>query len=125
MVTDRISTPVIIDKWFSGVKENILVEAISIDDYNTLRNLGYHAMLTLGDLRHSEFWYYVRQSMFNKQKIDWVVVSATQSDFRYVRILKRLFGIKTAMYTENDKSFFEKYVGREADLVYTDTWDFN
>ena len=125
LVTDRISSPSIIDSYFSSVKENVMIEATTIDDFNELKKLGYRPMLTLGDLNHYEFWYYIRLAIKNKYPIDWIVISATQSDFRYVRILKRLYGVKTAMYTENDKSFFEEHVGKEADLVYTDTWIYN
>ena len=104
------------------MKDDIKVEATTIDDFVELKKRGYHPMLTIGDLNHNEFWYYIKLAMINEYPIDWIVISATQSDFRYVRILKRLFDIKTAMYTQNEKAFFEQYAGREADLIYTDTW---
>lgn len=125
LVTDCYSDPKLIDKYFSDLKEEILVESSSIENYNNLRLLGYHPMLTIGDLRFREFWKYIRVSLTNKYPIEWIVISATQSDFRYVRLLKRLFGVKTAMYTCNNKEFFKKHIGVEADLVYTDTWQFN
>lgn len=125
LVTDCYSDPKQIDKYFSEIKDRILVETSSIENYNKLRRLGYHPMFTLGDLRYREFWKYIRVSLTNTYPIEWVVISATQSDFRFVRILKRLFGVKTAMYTCNNKDFFKKHVGVEADLVYTDTWQFN
>lgn len=124
LVTDCYSEPDIINSYFSEVKRNVIIEASNIENYNKLRSLDYTVMLTMGDFNRRGFWDFVKLSLTNEFPIDWIVISATQSDFRYVRLLKRLFGVRTAMYTTNDKEFFINHIGVEADLVYTDNWQF-
>lgn len=124
IVTDKISDPNILNKYFEKNREQIMVEAFNISDYKELKNDGYVPMMSLWKFDFQKiFWYFIYYPIKYHFKIDWVCVDSS-SNMKSLRVLKRLFNCKVAMYKSNSYSFFEEHLGKEIDLIYTDNWNF-
>ena len=117
IVTDKTSDPRIIDRYFSRIRKNVMVEAFSIDDYISLKNLGYTPMLS-----QSFKWESLLQIGWKciRHHVDWISTTLyVPEDVGKIRILKRLLGINFAVYSTNP-GLFRKYIGKEIDLIYVD-----
>lgn len=117
IVTDKTSDPRVIDRYFSRIRKDVMVEAFSIDDYVTLKNMGYTPMLSQSFKWESLLrigWKCIRHH------VDWISTTLyVPEDVVKIRILKRLLGIHFAVYSTNPE-LFGKYVGKEIDLIYID-----
>lgn len=118
IITDKIDNPDLLDKFFSCDKSQIQVEAFSDEAYFALQKAGYIPMRALNGI---DFKHY---KGFLKNGIDYKWVTANSySNWNYLRLLRFLFGVKVAVYTVNDETFFLEHLGKEIDLVYTDNWN--
>lgn len=122
LVTDKISDPRLIDRYFHTVKDRVMVEAFSIDDYRQLKALGYTPMLSLyhdGIKRQ-----YLSSCYQAREKIAWITTSVkSMADFKNIRLLKRLFGVKVAVFTTLPPNVVKEQLGDAIDLLYTDNKD--
>lgn len=121
-VTDNISDVEILNRYFKGHRNKVIVEAFSPDDYADLNKQGYWPMLNvIGN------WIGLKRYLLASIKsgclVDWIV-SGSQEDYHFYRFVKRM-GTKVATFTENDVEYIKRYVGREVDLVYTDSVGLN
>lgn len=118
IVTDKLSNVEILDKYFTQDKSSIMVEAFK--DYEKLKKAGYTPMMSLCKFDYGKMvTYFIINPLIKQQKIDWICVDTT-SNMKSLRLLKRLFNCKVAMYTSNSPSFFKEHLGKEVDLIYTD-----
>lgn len=123
IVTDKISKAETLNRYFSQSRDQVMVEAFKLSDYHDLKHEGYVPMMSLWSLNYltllAVFTYY---PLRYQEKIDWICVHSS-SNMNCLRIVKRLFHCKVAMYTSNSPSFFKEHLGREIDLIYTDNWN--
>lgn len=120
IVTDKISNTEILNKFFTRDKKSIMVESFSLSDYISLKNAGFTPMMSLHIFNYPKIIkYFIFSPLIKHQKIDWICIN-TKSNMKSLRMLKRLFNCKVAMYTSNSPSFFKEHLGKEIDLVYTD-----
>lgn len=123
IVTDKISDADILNKVFKNNREGVMVEAFSIYDFKELKSEGYTPMMSLGKFELSTiFWWFIYYPIKYHVKIDWICVH-TSSNMKSLRILKRLFHCKVAMFSSNSPAFFNEHLGKEIDLIYTDNWN--
>lgn len=121
IVTDKISKVDILNKHFKQDRKSIMVEAFTVSDYKLLKKAGYIPMMSLGKFNYSKIIkYFIFSPLIEQQKIDWVCIN-TNSNMKSLRLLKRIFNCKVAMYTSNSLYFFKEHLGKEVDLIYTDT----
>ena len=122
IVTDKISDPDILNQYFKDNRDKVMVEAFSLSDYIRLKECGYTPMMSIWHFNNMSIrWIFIRQ-IKTKTKIDWICVDS-ESKIKSLRILKRLFNCKIAMYSSNSESFFKEHLGKEIDLIYTDYWN--
>lgn len=125
LVIDKISDPKILNKYIKKNRHYVMVEAFSLEDYFILKRDGYVPMLSLGALSlrgECGLYNFFKKRRLIGMNIDWVVLDINRSNHIIIRIFKRLFGIKVAMYSSNSTDYFTKHLGREVDLIYTDKW---
>ncbi|SFO53258.1 glycerophosphodiester phosphodiesterase family protein [Prevotella sp. tf2-5] len=122
LVTDKTSDPQIIDRYFSGIRKTVMVEAFSIEDYVTLKGMGYTPMLSQS-FRCESLWRIGWKCI--RHHVDWISTTLyAPEDVVKIRILKRLFGIHFAVYPTNpNPRLFRKYIGKDIDLIYVDDKD--
>ena len=120
LLLDGFSEPSIVDEYFAGVKNRIMVETQSVKHYVTLCNSGYVPILSMGDFNLINIIKFVICRIMNKKHIEYVTATVSCNK-NNLRILKRLFGIKVLAFTCNSKEYLEEYLGKEVDMVYTDS----
>ena len=123
IVTDKISDTKILNREITQNRHQVMVEAFTISDYVELKQSGYVPMISIWTFDYPEiFWYFIYYPLRKDIRIDWICVH-TSSNMKSLRMLKRLFNCKVAMYTCNSPTFFAEHLGKEIDLVYTDNWN--
>jgi glycerophosphoryl diester phosphodiesterase len=123
LVTDRISNPTILNDYFNqGNRKDVMVEAFSEEDYHRLKADGYIPMLSVQLITdYSDCLKFIVTHLINND-VEWIVVDY-HSRLRFLRLLKKLFGIKIAAYTINSPSYLFEHLENDFDLVYTDNWN--
>ena len=126
-VTDKISDPKILNRYFKKNRDKVIVEAFSLDDYIQLERDGYTPMFSIMALNVRGLYLYVLNSIRYGKGIPRIVTNSYVSKYVY-RIYKRLGAQQIAVYSLYDedyqklheREYIEKYAGREVDLVYVD-----
>ena len=122
LVIDATSNPSILNQYIpKELRDNIYVETSKPSLYRNLKKEGYIPMLTIGTMRPLAALKYFLYSIMVGERIEWCVMNTT-SNFHLIRLFKRIFGIKVAMYTSNSKEFFLEHLDKEVDRIYTDYW---
>lgn len=120
IITDKVSDPQLLNSYFLGNRQTTMVEAFSLDDYVELKKSGYIPMMSEYTFSYSQiFWLFIYLPLKHNIKIDWVCIHSS-SNMKSLRILKRLFNCKVAMYGKYNSSFLKEHLGKEIDLIYVD-----
>lgn len=117
-VTDKISDPTILNKYFKRNKDHVMVEAKNASHYNKLKKDGYITMLSL-DKNFNGLVKYLFSSIKNGTLIDRIAIPKA-TDICYLRFYKRL-GVRVAMFTINDSLYFKKHFAGYVSYIYTDS----
>ena len=124
IVTDIICDTEALNSYFEkNIRKNVMVEAFSEEAYHSLKESGYIPMLSLGciSLLNGGFSF-ICSSLINN-KYEWITAEQHSSK-RALRLLRKMFGLKIALYTVNSASFFNWHLGNnDVDLIYTDNWN--
>jgi len=119
LITDKISDPAIINRYFSGIKEHMLVEAFSLEDYKELIERGYTPMLSMNS--DQLIRQYISFCIHHRGLIKWIIVDIDSAESLWsIKILKKIFGIKVAVYSPSPTQLFN-HLGKEIDLLYIDS----
>ena len=126
-VTDKISDPKILNRYFKKNRDKVIVEAFSLDDYIQLERDGYTPMFSIMALNVRGLYLYVLNSIRYGKGLPRIVTNSYVSKYVY-RIYKRLGAQQIAVYSLYDedyqklheREYLKKYAGREVDLVYVD-----
>lgn len=123
IVTDRISDPRFLNKYFKKDDRcHVMVEAFSDEDYKALKESGYTPMLSMGKFSLLHGGIQIIYSQLFEQEYEWITAEQHCSK-RTLRLLKKLFGIKFALTTVNSENFFSWHLANDIELVYTDNWN--
>ena len=123
IVTDIICDAQVLNHYFTKeIRDNVMVEAFSEEAYQSLKASGYTPMLSLGCVSiFNGGLSFICSHIFNNE-CEWVIAEQHSSK-RTLRLLRKMFGIKIALYTVNSASFFNWHLGNDdVDLIYTDNW---
>lgn len=126
-VTDKISDPKILNRYFKKNRDKVIVEAFTLDDYVQLERDGYIPMFSIMALNLRGLYLYILNSIKYGKGIPRIVTNSYVSKYVY-RIYKRLGAQQIAVYSLYDedyqklheREYLEKYAGKEVDLVYVD-----
>ena len=96
-----------------------MVEAFSIEDHQKLTQLGYTPMLYVRINLKTP--YIILKALKRTKPIEWISTSIhSKNDIYLLRILKRLYNVKVAVYTPLPPYLFKDNIGKEIDLLYID-----
>lgn len=117
-VTDKISDPKLLNKYFTHNRQNVNVEVRRFWNYHDVEKEGYYAMLTtpsglLGLIKY--FCCY----LYGGGKVNHIVIAKSTED-HYLRLYKRM-GSKISVIIENDYKAIEGLSRRGIDMAYTDS----
>ena len=120
IVTDKISDPILLNKYFTENRSSIMVEAFSDKDYFDLKTAGYLPMRAFDRIT----LYRNHKLLKDGTGFEWITMHANSNLF-YVRILRKLYGTKIATFRDtsyDEEGFLKKHLAKDFDLIYTDTW---
>lgn len=118
IVTDKLSSPTILNKYFKSNRDKVFVEAFNSDDYVELLKEGYRPMLSLTNDRIHSLMLFTLTSIKCGRLVERIVINP-KTGKKLLRFYKRL-GVHIASPTINNRDYVEKKVGREIDMIYTD-----
>ena len=126
-VTDKISDPKILNRYFKKNRDKVIVEAFTLEDYVQLERDGYIPMFSIMALNVRGLYLYILNSIKYGKGIPRIVTNTYVSKYVY-RIYKRLGAQQIAVYSLYDedyqkiheREYLEKLAGRAVDLVYVD-----
>ena len=123
LVLDKFDITEDLNKFFPKEKRGeIMVEAYTEEGFEELKAAGYIPMVSTEGLNLMDCISFICSHLFSGRGY-WVVVEQRESSMRGLRLLKKLFGLKYAMYTVNSPWFYRECLGSDVELVYTDNWD--
>lgn len=132
LVTDKISSPRVLEGYFPNIKERMVVEAFSYDDYVALQELGYYRVLyscMASDLYQAVFKHLLFHRLFTGPKIEWITMYSGELDNLFFRIIEALSAFKMAVFTVNDYSEIPHNLLPKVGMVYSDilgpVWDYS
>lgn len=122
LVTDKISDPEVLAKYFPGLKERMVVEAFSYEDYIQLRKEGYYRVLyscMANDLESTLTKHMLLDFLFPGDGIDWIALHTDGFDNKLFKLLYNTCDFKIALFTiDNLEEIEEEYIDRVF-MIYT------
>lgn len=125
LVVDKVSDAKVLGRYFPLLKERMLVEAFSYDDYTELLDEGYYRVMfscMADDVVSALLKHLVLYRVFLGPKIEWLVLHTSVFDKLSFRIIDALSSYKAALFTVNDTltGIPDKYKDRVY-MLYTDS----
>lgn len=123
LVTDKISSPKILGKYFPNLKNQMVVEAFCYEDYDTLCSEGYFRVMfsILAQDFVNMFQKHFIYSYFNEgHKIEWVVSDVHLYNVLRFKYAAKYLGLNIAIYTINDIDELPSDIINDVDMIYTE-----
>ncbi len=126
-VTDKVSDPKVLNKYFVTDRNRVVVEAFTMEDYIKLEEEGYKPMFSIMAMNVRGLARFVYNTIRYHKRIRRIVTNSRISKYT-LRIYRRLGAECIAVYSIDDADFWkkyerdyvEKYAGKEVNFVYTD-----
>ena len=124
LVTDKISSPELLARYFPDLKERMVVEAFNYDDYCSLIDEGYYRVLyscMATDLNKALVKNLLFHRLFSGRRIEWLALHTSGLNHRFFKFLNRTCYFNIALFTvDNYDEILDKYRSRAA-MIYTNT----
>lgn len=124
LVTDKVSDVQVLNEAFPSLKERMVVEAFSYDDYRNLLSDGYYRVLyscMAEDLYSSLVKHMMLHALFHGPKIEWLALHTSAAEYPFFALVNTLCDFKTALFTVNDISLIPDVFDERLRMLYTDS----
>ena len=105
LVVDKMSDAKVLGEYFPRIKERMIVEAFSYDDYVSLLDKGYCRVLyscMAQDVTRSLLKHLVLHRFFSGPRIEWLTLHTSVFEKLSFKIIDALSDYKAALFTVND-----------------------
>ena len=122
LVTDKVSDPTVLERYFDDLKERMVVEAFSYDHYIRLRREGYHLVLyscMASDLSNALVRNLLFDKFFKGERIEWIALHTSGLDYSMFKFLNKVRRFNIALFTVDDLDDIEVKFRNRAKLIYT------
>ncbi len=124
LVTDKVSDAQVLGRNFPLLKERMVVEAFSYNDYSELIKQGYASVfyscmardIDVAPIKHLVFHW-----LFQGEKIECVALHTSAFEYGYLKILRAVSDFKIALFTVNDPTEIPDECVNDITFVYTDS----
>ena len=126
LVTDKESSPQVLEKYFPRLKNRMVVEAFSYSDYTALLGAGYHRVhysCLATDIVEGLFKHLLLPGCFSGPRIEWITMYEGELDNIIFRIIDAFASFKMALFTVNDYFEVPPSVLPKVGMVYSDIMD--
>ena len=123
LVTDKISNPEILGQYFPHLKQRMVVEAFSYNDYTILRNEKYFRVLysrLAGDFYENIKKHLLFHYLNRGYKIEWIATHAGAFNHGLYRLVNRVTDFNLAIYTINNLDDIPQKDFSKTRMIYTD-----
>ena len=123
LVTDKISNPQILGQYFPHLKQRMVVEAFSYNDYTILRNEKYFRVLysrLAGDFYENIKKHLLFHYLNRGYKIEWIAANSSAFNHGIYRLAAMLTKFNLAIYTINDLKEIPQKLSDRTRMIYTD-----
>lgn len=124
LVTDKISTPSIIKNYFGNLKQRMVIETFSYNDYVTLCKQGYFRVLYSQlaiDFYDTIKKHLLLHRMNKGLKIEWIASEPAIFNHGIYRLTALFSNFNVAFYTINDMNdISQKHINNLCRMIYTD-----
>lgn len=122
LVTDKVSDPDVLGKYFPELKERMVVEAFSYGHYSELVEQGYFRVLyscMASDLKSTLLKNLLFDKLFPGRRIEWVALYTGALDNGMFTFLNRWRKFNIALFTVDDYDEIPKKFSNRASMIYT------
>lgn len=122
LVTDKISNPELLAKYFPGLKERMVVEAFSYEHYRRLRQEGYFRVLyscMARDLESALVKNMLLDWMFPGERIEWVALHTSGFESGFFKFLYSVCDFRIALFTVDDICEIDEEYADRVWMIYT------
>lgn len=123
LVTDKVSDADVLESYFPRLKDRILVEAFSYDDYVELKQRGFYRVLyscMAKDMYSSVVKHMLLHSLFPGDKIEWIALHTSAFDNNLFAIIDLLCNYNAAVFTVKDLHDIPQEYRSNVKMIYTD-----
>lgn len=122
LVTDKVSNPELLHHYFPNLKDRMVVEAFSYEDYLQLSAEGYYRVLyscMASDVHVALLKNLLFNRLFPGKRIEWLAVHTTVFDLPFFKYINKVRKFNIALFTVDDLDSIPcEHAGR-ATMIYT------
>ena len=122
LVTDKVSDPDILRRYFPNIKERMVVEAFSYQHYIRLQDEGYHLVMyscMASDVYTTLLKNLLLNRLFPGKRIEWVTVHTSAFDVPFFKFINKVRRFNIALYTVDDLHGLPSEQTGRAIMIYT------
>ncbi len=124
LVTDKISDPAILEKFFPRLKERMIVETFSYDHYSSLLEKGYEYVTyscLANDIPSATLKHILFSWLFPGVKIKNLALHTSAFDYAYMKFLLLVSDYEISLFTVNDYEAIPERALQGLRYIYTDS----
>lgn len=124
LVTDKVSDTDILARYFPELKDRMVVEAFSYDDYCKLVEQGYYRVLyscMAEDLSSALIKNLLFDKLFAGERIEWIALHTSAYSHPMFRFLDKVRRFKVALFTVDNYNELAPELIERAGMIYTNT----
>ena len=122
LVTDKISSPELLCRYFPNLKDRMVVEAFSYQHYSQLKHEGYYRVLyscMASDLGATLFKNLLFSRLFQGDRVEWIALHTSALDMPIFKFLNSVRRFNIALFTVDDNGNVPKEYLDRAKMIYT------
>lgn len=122
LVTDKVSSPELLHRYFPNLKDRMVVEAFSYKDYLQLKYEGYYLVLyscLATDLGTALFKNLLFSRLFPGERIEWIALHTNAFNMPIFKFLNRVRRFNVALFTVDDLDSLPGRHSTRAGMIYT------
>ena len=124
LVTDKVSDPDVLGKYFPTLKERMVVEAFSYADYSELLRRGYYRVLyscQADDMACALLKNLLFNRLFPGERIEWMSLHTSGFAHPMFRFMNSCRRFKVALFTVDNYNELTPEQLERVDMIYTNT----
>lgn len=124
LVTDKLSDPALLTRYFAPIKRRMAVEAFNYDDYVALQKSGFYLPVyscMASDIYSAATKHLLFHSLFDGPKIEWLDIDTSVYTYAYYKLLYRLCDFGVFLFTVNDPRQIPEGYRDNVHFIYTDS----
>lgn len=122
LVTDKVSDPDVLRRYFPALKERMVVEAFSYQHYRKLINEGYYRVL-YSCMAHDISATLLKHLLFNRifpgERVEWVALDTSGYDNWFFKFLNKMRRFNVALFTVDSPDSIAADYRDRAKMIYT------